>query len=252
MGAAASALDAEKQKQLFNDMKDIYEKKLRDAKLDDDEIYAQMKVFVDDSIHQHMEENSSQPKIHASLAVSATNEDDAEAFKIGDVVKASSPGENMKFEGIAVAIMADSLLVDFGDDEEPVLCYIKDCQRILNGMVLEVDDVVQCKLQGSALLFIGKVVIANIDGTYDIGYNDSDEIDENVPLESLRKIKSGRSSAIKKFRKGVNTMIAARTFSQGWDTKGAKKLKEMTDKHEASQASASEAKESQESKDDRK
>mmetsp|Transcript_11773 Transcript_11773/g.23424 ORF Transcript_11773/g.23424 Transcript_11773/m.23424 type:complete len:259 (-) Transcript_11773:76-852(-) len=161
-------------------------------------------------------------RLSQQLQVHLIESDNEMNFKIGDVVKAcpdpSMPG--LKFEGLAVAVNNDTIVVDFGDGEEPTVCPKIDVQRVQNGSVLEVDDVVQCKPPGTPLYCEGKVIRVHEDGTYDIAYEGTDEIDENVELKYIRKVGSGRSSAHKKIKKAVSAITAARAFGAGFGSFG--------------------------------
>ena len=117
-------------------------------------------------------------RLSQQLQVHLINSDNEMNFKIGDVVRAcpdsSMPG--LKFEGLAVAVNDDTVVIDFGDGEEPAVCPKADVQRVQNGSVLEVDDLVQCKPPSTPLYCEGKVIRVHEDGTYDIAYEGTDEV----------------------------------------------------------------------------
>jgi len=58
-----------------------------------------------------------------------------------------------------------------------------------------------------------QIVAMNNDGTYDIAYEGTDEIDANVDVQYIRKVGSGRSSLVKKFRHAVHSISAVRAFA---------------------------------------
>lgn len=112
--------------------------------------------------------------------------------QIGDVVRAEPPdGEGMKFEGVAVDVTETGIVIDFGDGEEPVECEISKVQRVNNGTILERDDVVQAKPPGTPVYCLGKILAINQDGTYDIAYDGTDDVDERVEIQYIRKVGCG-------------------------------------------------------------
>ena len=254
MGAAAS-LSASAQEKLGNDIKATYDSKVANGEVNDELMLAEIKLLLSGAIalqQQHdvvivdkenggsgsggnidnqgsvvgemkdmglREELKSRPQFTLSKALSSHLElmDDAINFKIGDVIRACPTGEQMKFEGLVVAVEDISLWVDFGDDEKPNIILKTDCQRILNGITLEKDDVVQCKAPGTAVFCLGKIHNVHLDGTYDVSYDGVEEIDKNIAMENIRKIGSGRASLVKKFKSAASAITAARAFSkQGW------------------------------------
>jgi len=147
--------------------------------------------------------------------------DDENNLKIGDVVSARPSGECVSYEGIAVSVMDDMVVVDFGDNEEPSVIPRNHVLRVRSGEAVEKGDIVQAKVD-SPVYCIGKVIEVNDDGTFDIGYEGTDEVDMGVPLHCLRKVSSGRSSAFIKMKKAVNTITIARAFATSTGSWGLK------------------------------
>ena len=136
--------------------------------------------------------------------------DDSRNFKLGDVVRARPPGEGNYFEGVAVSVDNETVTVDFGDDSPPVCFAAQEVQRVQNGVVIEVDDLVQCRSGG--VYCMGRVSAVNLDGTYNVAYDGCDDVDENVDPTYVRKCGSGRSSTKQRFKKAVAAVTALRAF----------------------------------------
>ena len=136
--------------------------------------------------------------------------DDFRNFKLGDVVRARPPGDTVYYEGVAVSVDDETVTIDFGDDAPPVVCDLDHVQRVNNGIVMEVDDIVQCKCMG--VYCMGRILRVNQDGTFNVGYEGCDDVDENVDPSFLRKIGSGRSSTKQRFKKAVAAITAIRAF----------------------------------------
>ncbi len=167
-------------------------------------------------------------RLSKALSAHLTLGDTPNNFKIGDIVRAAPPGEEMKFEGVAVNVDDDNICIDFGDGEEPAVVPRNQVQRVANGTSLERGDVVQAKPPGTPVFCLGTISRVNLDGTFDIQYEGTDDVDTNVASEFIRKVTSGRSSAAKKWRGATSAITAARAFSKGFgwkpDTSGTGSL----------------------------
>ena len=146
--------------------------------------------------------------------------DDSRNFKLGDVVRARPPGETISFEGVAVSVDEETITIDFGDDAAPTVFNVSEVQRVQNGVVIEVDDIVQCKSMG--VYCVGRVQTVNFDGTYNVAYDGTDDVDYNVEPKDVRKMGSGRSSTKQRFKKAVAAITAIRAFAgnkifETWD-----------------------------------
>lgn len=159
-------------------------------------------------------------RLSEALQVHLVSPDHHDLFKIGDVVRASPDGSGMKFEGVAVNVDDTNIVVDFGDGEDPSVIERSRVQRIQNGSVLEKDDIVQCKPPGTPMYCQGRVQLVHEDGTYDIAYEGTDEVDLGIELKYIRKVGSGRSSVNKKLKKAVSAITAARAFGGGFGAFG--------------------------------
>ena len=116
-------------------------------------------------------------------------------------------------------VASHTVMIDFGDGNDPESVPKNDVQRIYVGTSLETDDVVQAKPPGSDCFCLGKVVSCNMDGTYDIEYEGTEELDSCVDDKYIRKVGSGRSSLVKKFKKAVRSISAAKAFGGGREWK---------------------------------
>jgi len=155
-----------------------------------------------------------QTTLMRSLSIHIEMKDNEYNFKIGDIVSAKPDGQSMWFEGIAVNCLEEIVFVDFGDNEEPAAISKEYVLRVRSGESLEVGDVVQCKPEGSPVYCIGKILCLNEDdGTFDVGYEGTDEVDERVASHYMRKVASGRSSGFIKLKKAINKIGMVRAFA---------------------------------------
>ena len=147
-----------------------------------------------------------------SACAPALSDPGHELVRVGDVVRASPVGEFMKFEGVAVEVSRDHITVDFGDNEDAVQVPIAHCAKVKSGTTLEVDDIVQVKPNDFPVFCLGKIQKINNDGTYDVCFDGTDEIELSVNLSCIRKVNSARISGMKKVKKVVKAIGAARAF----------------------------------------
>ncbi|GMH84740.1 hypothetical protein TrVE_jg5254 [Triparma verrucosa] len=247
MGAGVSALNEEAKANLAADIKATLESK---SDLDDKQLYDEISAMIIEraeskggpEIDQQNSVITAPPvigggvrtrRLSEALQVHLVEPDHHEQFKIGDVVRAAPGGSGMKFEGVAVNVDDDHIVVDFGDGEDPSVIERSKVQRIQNGSVLEKDDIVQCKPPGTPIFCQGRVLSVHEDGTYDIAYEGTDEVDEHVELKFLRKVGSGRSSVNKKLKKAVSAISAARAFGGGFGAFGTSKVPKVAEGKEA-------------------
>jgi hypothetical protein len=216
---------------LYDELAALYEKTTGEALPDTTDLEALIMDAKGRTAQLLVEEDSTEkeegpidPKMtrRLSKALSAHLEivDAEETFKIGDVVRGAPPdGGGLKFEGVAVDVTDETISVDFGDGDAAVVMPRRDVQRVRNGEVLERDDIVQAKPPGTPCFCLGKILSVHNDGTFDIAYEGTDDVDENVEAIYIRKVGSGRSSAMRKFKSAVASITAARAFSKGFGWK---------------------------------
>ena len=145
--------------------------------------------------------------------LSTTMEDHA-AIQCGDVVQA--PVEGMFYEGVVIAINGMMCTVDFGEDDvQSVLLDV--CRRVLAWHTIEVGDEVKVRDVDSALEFVGhvtQVTTGPVGPVYEVKYDETDEVEKHIAPDRLRKVKSARSSAIKRWHKAYTVIVAAHAFEQ--------------------------------------
>ena len=137
-------------------------------------------------------------------------------FGVGDVVKVKDAVMHCFFEGVISAVCkpeSRQVKVDFGDSEETV--DISHCSLVLRATDCEVDDIVEVRPPGMALYFRGRVVRANVDGTFDIKIDsdDPEDFERGVHHENIRKLMTSRQLATLRWNKATNAVKAALAFS---------------------------------------
>lgn len=138
------------------------------------------------------------------------------AFFVGDIVKAKVDG--MMFEGVVIANGGeehdqDSVDVDFGDEVERVK--IDNCALVMSGLDFEVGDVIQARTVENYLYCNGTILKINLDGTMDILFDGDDEsdVERNIPHHLVRKLRTGRELAKKRWMRARTVISTMRAFN---------------------------------------
>ena len=202
MGAGASAIPVDqltdpKERALYDKLKAQYDEEVESCETDT------AKAMLMKKLRQQYDEQ----------VLSTTMEDHA-AIQCGDVVQA--PVEGMFYEGVVIAINGMMCTVDFGDDDvQSVLLDV--CRRVLAWHTIEVGDEVKVRDVDSALEFVGhvtNVTTGPMGPVYEVKYDETDEVEKHIAPDRLRKVKSARSSAIKRWHKAYTVIVAAHAFEQ--------------------------------------
>lgn len=148
-----------------------------------------------------------------SISRAPSSVEDAPKYYVGDIVKAKVDG--MMFEGVVMLYGEDddTIDVDFGDDIETVRA--SDCTLVMSGLDFEVGDYVQARTIDSAMYCHGKIIKIHLDGSFDILFDgdDEDDIEKNVPHEFVRKHRTGRDLARKRWNKARTMLSSVKAFS---------------------------------------
>ena len=205
MGAGASAIPVDqltdpKERALYNKLKAQYDAEVESCDTDT------AKAMLMKRLRQQYDQE----------VLSTTMEDHA-AIQCGDVVQA--PVEGMFYEGVVIAINGMMCTVDFGEDDvQSVLLDV--CRRVLAWHTIEVGDEVKVRDVDSALEFVGhvtNVTTGPVGPVYEVKYDaddESGEVEKHIAPDRLRKVKSARSSAIKRWHKAYTVIVAAHAFEQ--------------------------------------
>lgn len=149
-----------------------------------------------------------------------------EGFVVGDIVRATLDGP-IRYEGVVVDIdvQQETLKVDFGDTVESIP--VERCIKVLSWDHVEVGDQVQVRLDGTFQYFPGRVVKVNLDGTYKIQYEDSEDVEDSVKPSSIRKLATGRTMASRRWKAVIHAvrtthalagLIRKKTHSESFDS----------------------------------
>lgn len=140
---------------------------------------------------------------------------DHAAITVGDVVQA--PVEGLFYEGVVNSIDGMFCTVDFGDDDcQQVLLDV--CRRVLAWHTIEVNDEVKVRDTQSDLEFVGHVTGVTsgpMGPVYEVKYDQDDEageVEKHISPDRIRKLKSARSSAMKRWHKAYTVIVAAHAF----------------------------------------
>ena len=217
MGAGASSADgsiSEREEKFFKEMQRAYDKEpqLAENKMERKESLK----FFRDKINSFVE---SEPKTEeksgpARSIVTRTTSSvhPPPTFYVGDVVKAKVDG--MMFEGVVVHNgEEDSTIdVDFGDEIETVK--IEDCSLVMSGLDFEVGDLVQARTVDTLLYCNGTILNINHDATMDILFDgdDEDDVEKNIPHNFVRKLRTGRELAKKRWHRARAMLSTVRAF----------------------------------------
>ena len=202
MGAGASAIPVDQltnpaERALYDKLKAQYDAEVGSCETDTE------KAMLMKKMRQQYDEQ----------VLSTTMEDHA-AIQCGDVVQA--PVEGMFYEGVVIAINGMMCTVDFGEDDvQSVLLDV--CRRVLAWHTIEVGDEVKVRDVDSALEFVGhvtQVTTGPVGPVYEVKYDETDEVEKHIAPDRLRKVKSARSSAIKRWHKAYTVIVAAHAFEQ--------------------------------------
>lgn len=137
------------------------------------------------------------------------------AIVIGDVVHA--PVDGMFFEGVVNHIEDGVATVDFGDhDIQP--CPLAQCRRVLAWSALEVGDEVSVAETGTDLKFLGVITEVALDEEgrpyYGVAYEgEADNPERDVAHDRVRKMRSVRSTAVKRWKEAFHAVMAIHAFS---------------------------------------
>lgn len=128
-----------------------------------------------------------------------------DAFLVGDIVRATLGGP-IRYEGVVVDIdtQQELLRVDFGDTVESLP--VEQCIKVLSWDHLEVGDKVQVRPEGLFQYFTGSVIKVNLDGTYNVQYEDSEDVENNVQLSNIRKLATGRTMASRRWKAVIHAV----------------------------------------------
>jgi len=226
----------EKDPALFNELKTLYEGIIADVK--------------SDLIIQAPNDEAHTGIMH-KLTATELLFDSINSFGLGDVVKAKTPGEDMYFEGVIIEHMVkrdgtEMVLVDFGEGEVE-LCMAADCVKVMKGTFIEVGDKVQAQPEGEFNFYEGVVTsICNgpppdFEPLYTVAYFDCDDVDENLPASSVRKVESGRVS-LNRFKRAVNKVKILNNMAKASASFQARKSEVNTNAVDALVKSTQEAK----------
>lgn len=226
MGAGASAGPlTEKEEKFFAEMKHAYENEYKLHKTGDkihdrDPVdFFKMKIdsFMESQAKDEEKKDDIGAKPEAKRIISRAPScvESAPVYYVGDIVKAKVDG--MLFEGVVIHYGEDdeTLDVDFGDDIETVS--IANCSLVMSGLDFEVGDFVQARTKDSPLYCHGKILKIHHDGTFDILFDgdSDDDVERGLPHEFVRKHKTGRDLAKKRWHRARAMLSTVRAFSHG-------------------------------------
>mmetsp|Transcript_41306 Transcript_41306/g.54294 ORF Transcript_41306/g.54294 Transcript_41306/m.54294 type:complete len:278 (+) Transcript_41306:25-858(+) len=125
-------------------------------------------------------------------------------FCVGDIIRGKPEGDVMFYEGVIVSINEEKTLFEVDFDGEIEQVRKENAQRVLAWNALENGDIVQAQPADERNYYNAMVVGINPNGTYQIMYEGEDDIEDNVPIERIRKLCSNRSDASRNWRKAFN------------------------------------------------
>ena len=139
-------------------------------------------------------------------------------YSLGDIVIAPK-SDHIIGEGVVVNIEyyigknKNYLAVDFGDEVREIP--IDEIKLIKTGLEIEVGDVVNAFPNNSCLSFVGRVININDNGTYNVLFDgeDEDDVENNISLDRIRKLKTGRELAVARWHKVSAVMASVSAFS---------------------------------------
>ena len=222
MGAAASSSGAhfsDREEKFFETMQEAYEKEYKpqvaENKLNKEQsikfFTEKVNSFVESEPKAEEKRTPARPLIHKR----ASSIQPPPSFYVGDIVKAKVDG--MMFEGVVVSNGNENVYhtveVDFGDDVEEV--QIDNCSLVMSGLDFEVNDLVQARTEDSVMYCNGKLLHINFDGTMDILFDGDDEedVEKNIPVKYVRKLRTGRELAKRRWHRARTMISSIRAFS---------------------------------------
>jgi len=134
-------------------------------------------------------------------------------FCVGDVIRGKPEGDVMWYEGVIQAMNPEKTVFEVDFDGEIETVKVENAQRVLAWNTLELGDIVQAQPADERNYYNAIVIGINSNGTYKVIYEGDDEIEDNIPLERIRKICSNRSAAIRNWKKAFNTLQASKAFT---------------------------------------
>jgi hypothetical protein len=135
-------------------------------------------------------------------------------FTVGDFVKVTH-ADGTAGEGIILEVQdLDTVVVDFGAEGIVKQCLAANCELIVQSDTLEVGDQVQVQPVGSAMYFVGRVSVINLDGTYDVVMegDDPDDIERSVPESNIRKLMSRRALVVARWKRAALVVSSMHNF----------------------------------------
>ena len=143
---------------------------------------------------------------------------DPHVITVGDVVQA--PVDGLYFEGVVTHVgdPEGTASIDFGDHDIQTVAEA-DCRRVLAWSVLEIGDTVEVKEDGSALQFMGEIVGVNIgargEPRYSVAFHGEEDAPEHdVRPGRVRKVRSARSTAVKRWKEAFHAVVAVHAFNR--------------------------------------
>lgn len=232
MGAGASSSDGsitEREEKFFREMQLAYDLEYKprtaERKMERKEsldffkakinsfVQSEPKSYNNNNTNKKSEEKRTPARAFVKRSLSGPCDPPPSKFEIGDVVKAKVDG--MMFEGVIVSHNneEDMVEVDFGEETE----FVKNdkCALVMSGLDFEVGDVVQARTVDNFLYCNGKILNINHDATMDILFDgdDDDDVERNIPHALVRKIRTGRDLAKKRWQRARAMISSVRAFN---------------------------------------
>lgn len=136
-------------------------------------------------------------------------------LQVGDVVKLPDKATGILVEGVVTGYckLYKKVQVDFGDCEEEF--HASNGVLLLRSTDVEVEDIVEVRPHGIAMFLRGRVVSANLDGTYDVKMesDDPEDYERGVRFEDIRKLMTNRSLAMHRWHHAVSVVRSMNAFA---------------------------------------
>ncbi|TMW60739.1 hypothetical protein Poli38472_000781 [Pythium oligandrum] len=113
---------------------------------------------------------------------------------VGDIVTVAIEGHDKRVIGVVIEIQDTTCTVQVSSSEILHMISRGEVRRIASWDEIEVGDTVKVKEEGSRLYYEGHIISRNTDGTFKVKFDDNgdDGVEEDVPLDRIFKLMSGR------------------------------------------------------------